>query len=504
MNVERYHSIALAGALALAALSGAPVLAQPGGGDHEPVTLTLAIADPAGRQSEAAVADLVGRVAQLSDGQLTIIPVYGTGDATDQGFEHGVAELVKAGEFDLGMVGARVWDLAGVTSFQALQAPFLIDDEALALAVARSDAAERALGSMGHGLTGLALWPEHMRYLFSFPPSGRTFRTPQDVAGATVLVFSSPAAQLVTALGGVVYEEGVAGPGSSGDRGSDSDSGALDGMETGLTGVGLPRGDAIVIGDMALYPKYMTLVANDAAMGRLSAEQRTILDQAVSEMEAGAFERVPSEAELAVSHCANGGSVVLAGPDGMADFRSRARPVIEALSVDRFTAELVSDIEAIMSAVTTRSAPPAACSPGALSVSYPASDRTGYLGSLPPEGSYRAELTVEGLTAGGSSRAFAVANAGLTTWAFRRGVATLEATNLDGLHRCTAPMTSVDGEFVRLGESTGNCGITFDFVWRPEPGGISIVLLPPADGSWSLKDFTDFRPSIELVWSRVE
>ena len=136
---------------------------------------------------------------------------------------------------------------------------------------------------------------------------------------------------------------------------------------------------------------------------------------------------------------------------------------------------------------------------------FPVSDTTGYLGTLPPDGSFRAELTVEDMVAGGSSPQWAAANAGTTTWTFGDGQAALEATNVDGFHRCTAPMSSVGGEFVRLGATTGNCGITFDFMWRPEPTGISLlVVAPPADYGWTLKDFTDFRPSFELVWTRVE
>ena len=159
--------------LALAIMSGvaSPALAQPGG-DDQPVSLSLAVADPAGRQSEAAVTDLVALVSDLSGGSFTITPVYGAADAADPAFEHGVAELVKAGDYDLAMIGARAWELAGIDSFRAFHAPFLIDNAALALAVAKSEVADRALASMGAGVTGLAMWPEHMRYLFSFPPSG--------------------------------------------------------------------------------------------------------------------------------------------------------------------------------------------------------------------------------------------------------------------------------------------------------------------------------------------
>jgi hypothetical protein len=43
-------------------------------------------------------------------------------------FEAGVVRAVRAHRADLGVVGARVWDTLGVTSLQAMIAPFLVDN----------------------------------------------------------------------------------------------------------------------------------------------------------------------------------------------------------------------------------------------------------------------------------------------------------------------------------------------------------------------------------------
>ena len=139
----RHGRTILVGAAAALLLASAPVLAQKGGGADPPVTLTLAVADGQGRQSEPAVNDLVARVSELSNGSVTIEPTFSAGDNTQNGFEEGVADLVKSGQFDLGMAATRAWDLAGVTSLQAFQAPFLIDNDALALAVARATSPQR-------------------------------------------------------------------------------------------------------------------------------------------------------------------------------------------------------------------------------------------------------------------------------------------------------------------------------------------------------------------------
>ena len=103
-------------------------------------------------------------------------------------------------------------------------------------------------------------------------------------------------------------------------------------MESSLTGVGLPRGDAITAGDLVLLPKYQTLVANDAALGHLTPQQREVLDQAVAETEAAAFARQPDEAELADTFCANGGSIILAGQEALAEFREVAAPLVEDIA----------------------------------------------------------------------------------------------------------------------------------------------------------------------------
>ena len=49
--------------------------------------------------------------------------------------ERETVESVQAGKADIGLVAARVFDTVGVTGMRALQAPFLIDRNAVADAV---------------------------------------------------------------------------------------------------------------------------------------------------------------------------------------------------------------------------------------------------------------------------------------------------------------------------------------------------------------------------------
>ena len=102
-----------------------------------------------------------------------------------------------------------------------------------------------------------------------FRPGGRTFRTPADVQGALILVIPSSASRAsVEALGGVVYQEGVANSTQTGDRGGDSDSGVLGAWKRDC---GVPACHAMTRSRWAmwvLFPKYQMLVANDQALTR--------------------------------------------------------------------------------------------------------------------------------------------------------------------------------------------------------------------------------------------
>lgn len=80
----------------------------------KPVTLRLAVADAEGRPSEPYVLDFIEQVKALSDGNITIIPVWDAGAETTPLFEQGVVKVVKEGQYELGLAGSRAWDSLGV------------------------------------------------------------------------------------------------------------------------------------------------------------------------------------------------------------------------------------------------------------------------------------------------------------------------------------------------------------------------------------------------------
>ena len=468
--------------------------APPIEGNDPPVTLRLGIADPEGRQSEPAALKFVERVAALSNGNITIEPTFEAGDGTNVGFETSVDELVKRGDLEFGMSGARSWDKVGVTSLRALQAPFVIDSQALAVAVAKSDIATRAMEGMADaGVVGLALWPEDLRHLFSFPKCGKDFRTPAGIAGATILTIPSQVSQdVIAALGGLDFPDG--------DRGTESDACRLHGMEAGSAGVGLPVSSAVSTGNVVLFPKYQMLTANAAALARLSDGQRAIIRQAASETQVDAYTRAPDEANLAATWCAGGGTVQLASADQIAELTAATAPVIQSLERDALTKELIADIAALKATVAAKPFD-SPCGP-VVAQPLPSVDTTGFVATMIPDGVYRTEITQEDLVAKGTSPEFAARNWGVKTWTFTGDTWKLDQ-GANGGDPCFGTYKSVAGDHLEFVTEGGGCGVEGWMLWRPD-GVDDVVLLQPTGDDISFKDFTEITAFFDRVLTKID
>ena len=176
-------SVAAIPLLALLAAPAAMLAADP------PVTLRFAVADDEGRPSDPYVRALVQEVALRSGGSVTLDPTWGAGG---DDFEQGVARLLVDGGADVALAAGRGWANAGVSSLDALQAPFLITDDALAAAVATSPVAATMLDGMAAGgALGLALWPEDLRHPVAFEPCLPPITAPDQLQGRTVRAIAS-------------------------------------------------------------------------------------------------------------------------------------------------------------------------------------------------------------------------------------------------------------------------------------------------------------------------
>jgi TRAP-type C4-dicarboxylate transport system substrate-binding protein len=352
------------------------------GGKAGPIAITVADSQPNSKPSNLPLAEFKRQVEKLSGGSITVtVLTDASPDADPPGSDGPVIDKVKSGAFQMAVVPARAWSEAGVTSLKALQAPFLFESDEHVAAVVNDAAITKDLfsGFEGSGVTGLTLFPESLRHLFSF---GQPMLTPADVKGRTIRAISSlETTALIEALGGTTIDP----PGDTYQQGVADET--IHGTDSGFTLAtgGNPSATATATGNVALYTKVMTLVINSALWSSLDDSQRAIITTASDATRAWAIANQTKDAEAAAKFCAAGGTVVLADAPGIAAFRAAEAPIYAALEADPATKRAIDAIRA--RATGSMAASVKACKPP-----IDASTVVPEPGNL-PNGIYRIEYT---------------------------------------------------------------------------------------------------------------
>ena len=475
--------------LVLALLAGCmPVQpAAPG----QPITLRFAISDSEGHpRIDNYVHEFIDQVHALSQGKITIEIVWDAGSGTFDGYEKGTLQRVLQGKYDLGLVASRTWDSENITNFQALQAPFLITDNALAEAVASGAIGKRMLDSLATvGLVGLTIWPEDLRHPFSVMPD-KPLLSPQDFAGLHIRAGSSDATyQLIDALGAMPM---------SGD-------GGYEGAESGLLQGGTLTGKPIATGNVIFYSKYQVIFANADVFNRLSNEQRTVLRQAAAATQSKAIAEHPKEIDAATDYCADGGTIVLASDAQVAAFEKAAQPVFDNLAQDPLNAEMIAAIRELK-ASTIPSAGAAACGSTATAPNpAPSADAQVWSEGLPPNGTWNVELSNADLVRLGLLESSAENYSGQQTYEFQdgEGIFRRRVNNVD-VEICPFMYTAVEN-FVRLNfRDTGlghyDCGNDHDDVqWWLDAYGLHFHLAYTTGPKVEITAIYEAKP-----WQKVE
>lgn len=316
--------------------------ADKAGGSGGPVVLRLAVSDGPGLAESRLARYFATQVAQLGRGRLRIRVTFLAAGSSTPDVEARTIELVRTGRFDLGWVAARAWDELDVTSFQALQAPFLITNYALLDKVLTSPlAGEMLTGIKDEDVVGLALVPGLLRHPLGFK---RPLVSRSDFAGARVRDLPSEATDaLLKALGAVPVHV------SNDDFGTELAHARIDGAELSIINAPI---DGILTANVAFFPKVLTLFAGKDAFARLSDEQQHILRVASERTlkhnasfpvrTALAFEGV-----LARQYCHSPGRIVLATEQEQAELARAARPVYRQLERDPQTKAEIARIRAM-------------------------------------------------------------------------------------------------------------------------------------------------------------
>jgi hypothetical protein len=256
------------------------------------------------------------------------------------------------------------------------------------------------------GVTGLALLPESLRYLF-------VHDLPEDPSRLQGLVVRSPTSRMSSRV--------LAALGARGDDHLTADRAASDftAFETSFVlAATLPTGLS-VHGDLPLFAKVNVLVVNNAVLDRLTGPQEQVLRSAARRARSWAARHVSSEHVAARHFCHLGGRVVHAGPTVVDAVRDTWAPVTARLRRAPTTRELLARVERIRDQVQPEPDVVAPCAPP--SAPDPATATTAPTGRSFPEGVYRAELTVAELRARGLDDITAANHAGIWTLTFRDG-----------------------------------------------------------------------------------
>jgi len=308
----------------------------------EAVTLTFANGDDS-FVGVPEVERFVARVESLSHGRirLNVMSEWGQGKPS---YERTIVRDVQRGKADIAWVGVRVIDTFGVKSFQALQAPLLIDSYPLQRAVLRSEMPARMLAGLDRiGLVGLSLVANKLRHPFGTKPlAGRS-----DYKGKRIRVFASNVQTLtMRALGAQPSHEGWA------DLAGALIQHELQGMETDLTTYSAGDSDYPSIAPYAtvnvtLWPRTIALVANGKAFAALSSEQQGWLRQAAADATAYSL-RLPDPDQKALNRaCAAGARAVVATPADLAALKAAVAPVYASIERDTQTRSFVQAIRAL-------------------------------------------------------------------------------------------------------------------------------------------------------------
>ena len=250
---------------------GAPAAAPDG-----TITLTFASAEPLPVDTSFAAF-----VAKDSGGHLKLRTIYYNARSTS--VDVTVALALQKGKLDVGDVGSRAWESLGIGAFRAYQAPFLVTSRELLDQAVTGPAAAGVLATLQPAkLTGLAIVPDSIRYLFSTRP----LTTPAQFFGAKIRVnVSETTKAVVESLGAVPVTDIASGPAAV--------QALRDGKLTAIEAdPEVAMGEYVqvapyVLVNAPLFAKTTTLAASSAVLAKLPAADAGWLREAARQAAAG-------------------------------------------------------------------------------------------------------------------------------------------------------------------------------------------------------------------------
>ncbi|MDQ3734223.1 MAG: TRAP transporter substrate-binding protein DctP [Actinomycetota bacterium] len=331
------HAVTAGFAVIIVALAGCGEATDKAGGDEpaETVVLTLANNNDEPPPQLSAWAE---EVEALSDGALRIeFKSNWRADEPEQ--ETGTIEDVQDGEVDMAWVGARAFDSVGVTSFQALLAPMLVDSYDLQSAVFDAGIPARMLESVEDiGLAGIGVLPGPLRKMMGV---SHPFLTPADFTEQVVGTSGGELAErAIEALGGTPMRV----PAQTSLDGLD----ALDYQLSAIFGNDYQAQASHVTANLNLWPRPLALFMNADRFDGLTSEQQNVLrDAAAATVEPAMDGSRAEDAEAGPNLCRSPMEVVEATTVQLAELAAAMEPLYAELEADAETKAFLDEIRAL-------------------------------------------------------------------------------------------------------------------------------------------------------------
>jgi len=374
VNTRNYRPLiaAVAGLATLTTACTSDVPNRAGGTIDTKASVVLTLANNNG-DAPAQLTDWIKQVHELSHGSIEI-DVKDDWRHGEPDYEARTVQDVKHGNVDLAWAGARVMDRVGVTSFQALLAPMLVDSYTLEASVFQDGIpAQMLTGVSAAGVVGVGVLPGPMRKMLGI---AKPFLAPADFAGARIADQDSALTQLTLHTLGATA---VPVPGGAKLRG-------VDGYEQQLESIAGNRYDTtakFTTANLNLWPRPLVIIMGKAAWAKLAEPQRDTLEKAVDAALQPAIDASRQEDQQALPVLCRGGmELPTALPQQLDALRAAVDPVYAALQRDASTKKWLDQIQALKEQL--QADPETASCAGTGGTSQPAS---------PIDGTYRRRST---------------------------------------------------------------------------------------------------------------
>ena len=464
--------VAAIGAMAAMTLSICGSPAASGASSPEPtLRLRLGTAEHAGGPNDSPVLhEFAERVAELSGGQVQVKLEWGLADDTND-YEQKIIGMVRDGALDLGWTGTRAFDVLGVDSFEALQAPFLIDSNELLRQVMATSMPEQMLAGLDAlGLEGLGAYPDNLRHPVGYH---KPFVSLADFAGARIRVPTSDVSDAIySALGstplhlnGVAFDEALS-------------QGTLDGIDFAVIAAPNLAG-AWATSNVVLYPRVSVMFLSAGVAAGMSADHLALLRTAAADALRSSMTALPA-VDSAVKFCEGGGRVATATQTDLAAMKAATMSVTAGMRQVPQTNALIDQIEALKGSLsaTEGAEVPAGCDQGAAPSIDPAGITAGtYVATASSEDAQRTGIPDECATQHGGLDLRLVIGSGL--YSLFGSCDTVDEQKVD-----QGTYTSAAGTV----EMSPTCcpGQSTVYSWKLADGGLTLAVIdesksPPGD-----------------------